>query len=84
MMKLLIVPNCNSNHHALTCLEKLLELSVMERLFLSLEAKNTIFNMNPASVLFQDGQDQSDIENWLNDNNKTRMYNWSVLAGLQL
>lgn len=40
--------------------------------------------MNPTSVLYQDGQDQSDIENWLNDNDNTRMYNWSVLAGLQL
>ena len=60
------------------------QIKLGRRLFLSLEAKNTIFNMNPASVLFQDGQDQSDIENWLNDNNKTRMYNWSILAGLQL
>lgn len=60
------------------------QIKLGRRLFLSLEAKNTIFNMNPASVLFQDGQDQSDIENWLDNNNKTRMYNWSVLAGLQL
>ena len=39
--------------------------------------------MNPASVLFQEGKDQSDIEAWLGENNNTRMYNWSVLAGLQ-
>ena len=60
------------------------QIKLGSRLFLNLEAKNTIFNMNPASVLFQDGQDQSGIEDWLNDNNNTRMYNWSVLAGLQL
>ncbi|MBZ9729044.1 hypothetical protein LB467_05045 [Salegentibacter sp. JZCK2] len=54
------------------------------RLFLNLEAKNTVFNLNPASVLFQDGQDQSEFEDFLNENNDNRMYNWSVLAGLQL
>ncbi|MEC5165933.1 hypothetical protein RCH18_001667 [Flavobacterium sp. PL11] len=60
------------------------QIKLGNRLFLNLEAKNTIFNMNPASVLYQVGQNQSDIENWLNDNDNTRMYNWSVLAGLQL
>ncbi|MEO8933207.1 MAG: outer membrane beta-barrel protein [Xanthomarina sp.] len=60
------------------------QIKLGTRLFLNLEAKNTVFNMNPASVLFQVGQDQSDIENWLNDNKNSRMYNWSVLAGLQL
>ncbi len=60
------------------------QIRLGERLFLNLEAKNTVFNMDPASVLFQDGQDQSDIEGYLNDNDNTRMYNWSVLAGLQL
>lgn len=54
------------------------------RLFLNLEAKNTAFNLNPASVLFQEGQDQSEFEDFLNENNDSRMYNWSVLAGLQL
>ncbi len=60
------------------------QIKLGNRLFLNLEAKNTVFNMNPASVLFQEGQDQSDIEGWLDDNNNSRMYNWSVLAGLQL
>lgn len=59
------------------------QIKLGKRLFLNLEAKNTVFNMNPASVLYQEGQDQSDIEGWLNDNENTRMYNWSVLAGLQ-
>ena len=60
------------------------QIKLGNRLFLNLEVKNTVFNMNPNSVLFQDGQDQSDIEGWLNDNDNTRMYNWSALAGLQL
>ncbi|TXE09083.1 outer membrane beta-barrel protein [Gelidibacter salicanalis] len=60
------------------------QIKLGNRLFLNLEVKNTVFNMNPASVLYQEGQDQSTIEGWLNDNNNSRMYNWSALAGLQL
>lgn len=59
------------------------QIKLGNRLFLNLEAKNTVFNMNPASVLYQDGQDQSDIEDWLGENKDSRMYNWSVMAGLQ-
>ncbi|MGV9003582.1 hypothetical protein [Flavobacterium sp.] len=60
------------------------QIKLGTRIFLNLEAKNTIFNMNPSSVLYQEGQDQTELENWLGDNSKSRMYNWSVLAGLQL
>ena len=60
------------------------QIRLGERLFLNLEAKNTVFNMDPASILFQEGQDQSAIEGYLNDNDNTRMYNWSAVAGLQL
>ena len=60
------------------------QIRLGERLFLNLEAKNTVFNMDPASILYQEGQDQSGIEGYLDDNDNTRMYNWSVLAGLQL
>lgn len=60
------------------------QIRLSNRLFLNLEAKNTVFNLHPASVLFQEGQDQSEFEDFLNDNNDSRMYNWSVLAGLQL
>ncbi len=60
------------------------QIKLGNRLFLNLEAKNTVFNLNPASVLFQEGQDPSEFEDFLNDNNESRMYNWSVLAGLQL
>jgi len=59
------------------------QIRLGDRVFLNLEAKNTVFNMNPASALHQEGQDQSDIEEWLGENDNTRMYNWSVLAGLQ-
>jgi hypothetical protein len=60
------------------------QIKLGRRLFLNLEAKNTVFNMDSNSVLFQDGQDPSEIEGWLGSDTNTRMYNWSVLAGLQL
>ncbi|MGB5944261.1 MAG: hypothetical protein WBG71_15355 [Leeuwenhoekiella sp.] len=60
------------------------QIKLGTRLFLNLEAKNTVFNLNPASVLFQEGQDQSEFEGFINNNDNSRMYNWSVLAGLQL
>ena len=60
------------------------QIRLTDRIFLNLEAKNTIFNMNPASVLYQQGPNQSEVENFFNDNDKTRMYNWSAVAGLQI
>lgn len=59
------------------------QIRLGDRLFLNLEAKNTIFNMNPSNILYQSGQDQSEVEEWIGDDNDQRMYNWSVLAGLQ-
>lgn len=58
------------------------QLRLSDRMFLNLEAKNTVFNMDPADVLFREG-DNSGIGEWLDDREE-RMYNWSVLAGLQL
>lgn len=59
------------------------QIRLGDRWFLNLEAKNTVFNMNPANVLYQQGQDQSEVEEWIGDDSDQRMYNWSVLAGLQ-
>lgn len=57
------------------------QIKLGERVFLNLEAKNTVFNMDPADVLYREGPNTG-VGNWLND--KTgRMYNWSALAGLQ-
>ncbi len=75
--------NINKSEQIYTNLGLGTQIRLGDRLFLNLEAKNTIFNMNPASVLYQEGQDQSDIEEWLGENDNSRMYNWSVLAGLQ-
>ena len=54
-------------------------LRLGDRLNLSLEAKNTVFNMNPANVLFTPDGDPSDF-----DDREDRMYNWSAMAGLQI
>lgn len=60
------------------------QIRLADRLFLNLEVKNTVFNLNPASVLFREGQDDAEIEELMRENNFNRMFNWSVLAGLQL
>lgn len=57
------------------------QIRLADRIFLNLEAKNTIFNMDPADVLYREGA-QSGVGDWLDDREE-RMYNWSVLAGLQ-
>jgi hypothetical protein len=57
------------------------QIKLADRIFLNLEAKNTIFNMDPADVLYREGA-QSGVGDWLDDR-EDRMYNWNVLAGLQ-
>lgn len=57
------------------------QIRLADRVFLNLEAKNTVFNMDPADVLYREGA-QSGVGDWLNDR-EDRMYNWTVLAGLQ-
>ncbi len=57
------------------------QIRLGDRLFLNLEAKNSVFNMDPADVLYREGAN-SGVGSWLNDKTD-RMYNWSALAGLQ-
>lgn len=57
------------------------QIRLASRIFLNLEAKNTVFNLDPADVLYREGP-QSGVGDWLDDR-EDRMYNWSVLAGLQ-
>ncbi len=57
------------------------QIRLADRVFLTLEGRNTIFNMNPADVLYREGAN-SGVGGWLNDRTE-RMYNWSALAGLQ-
>lgn len=57
------------------------QIKLTNRIFLNLEVKNTVFNLDPADVLYREGP-QSGVGDWLDDR-EDRMYNWSALAGLQ-
>lgn len=60
------------------------KVNLGDRITLNIEGKNTVFNLNPSNVLFLDVDDNSDFQQWINNKDNTRMYNWSVLAGLQI
>lgn len=61
------------------------KVNLGDRLTLNVEGKNTVFNMNPSNALFVKNADTNkDFQSWIGDTDNTRMYNWSVLAGLQL
>lgn len=53
-----------------------------DRLVLNVEGKNTVFNLNPGSVMY-DATGSSEFQDFIGDQSETRMYNWAVLAGLQ-
>ena len=59
-------------------------VSLSDRIKLTIEGKNTVFNMNPANVLFVEGTEQSQTEDILGSDRDDRMFNWSVQAGLQM
>ncbi|MGQ2106497.1 outer membrane beta-barrel protein [Ornithobacterium rhinotracheale] len=58
------------------------KVNLSDRVVLNLEGKNTAYNLNRANVLFQEAG-KSELEKALGDSRDDRMYNWSVLAGLQ-
>ncbi|MGI9525851.1 MAG: outer membrane beta-barrel protein [Weeksellaceae bacterium] len=61
------------------------KVNLGDRLTLNVEGKNTVFNLNPTNILYTPNPDENeDLQEWLGDDDKTRMYNWSVLAGLQM
>ena len=59
------------------------KINLSDRVVLNLEGKNTAFNLNNTSVLFQPGE-TSGFESFIDDSKDERMYNWSVQAGLQI
>lgn len=59
------------------------KVNLSDRITLNLEGKNTVFNLDPSNVLFVPEGDDN-FQDWVGDNDNTRMYNWSVLAGLQM
>ncbi|MRJ10618.1 hypothetical protein EDL98_05910 [Ornithobacterium rhinotracheale] len=58
------------------------KINLSDRVVLNLEGKNTAYNLNKTNVLFRPA-DASEFESLIKDSKDDRMYNWSVLAGLQ-
>lgn len=59
-----------------------IKVKLGNRLTFNVEGKNTVFNLNPSNVIYQGAQD--DFDNEFNGIREKRMYNWSIMAGLQL
>lgn len=48
----------------------------------NIEGRGIVYNMNPGSLLYNDGG-SSDFDTWINNQDQHTMYNWSLMAGLQ-
>lgn len=48
----------------------------------NIEGRAIVYNMNPGSLLYNEGG-SSAFDEWINSQNQHTMYNWSVMAGLQ-
>lgn len=59
-----------------------IKINMGDRATLNLEGRGVSYKMNPGSLLYNpDGT--SEFDDWINNQQKTRMYNWSATAGLQ-
>lgn len=59
------------------------KINLGDRIVLNLEAKNTMFNLDRANILFRES-DKNNFGGLINDTKEERMMNWSALAGLQI
>lgn len=60
-----------------------LKLNIGDRATFNVEGKTYIYNLDPADMLYNEGG-SSEFDDWLNNQEKDRMFNWSLNAGLQL
>ena len=58
------------------------KISLGQRTTLNLEGRGLVYNMNPGNLLYNEGG-SSQFDDWINNSNRSTMYNWSVMAGLQ-
>ncbi|OJU73719.1 MAG: hypothetical protein BGO09_06305 [Bacteroidetes bacterium 47-18] len=58
------------------------KINMGNRVTLNLEGRGIVYNMNPGSLLYNPGG-TSDFDDWVNNQDRSTMYNWSVSAGLQ-
>ncbi len=60
-----------------------LKINMGNRITLNLEGRGIVYNMDPGSLLYNPGA-STDFDDWINNQRRERMYNWSATAGLQL
>lgn len=59
-----------------------IKLNLSNRTTFNIEGRGLVYNMNPASLLHNPGQ-TADFDNWLGNQDRNTMYNWTLMAGLQ-
>lgn len=58
------------------------KINMGNRVTLNLEGRGIVYNMNPGSLLYNPGG-SSAFDDWIDNQDRSTMYNWSVSAGLQ-
>lgn len=58
------------------------KINLGNRLTFNVEGKGIVYNMDPGSLLYNPGG-TSEFDDWINNQDRTTMYNWSLMAGLQ-
>lgn len=59
-----------------------IKLNIGARTTLNFEGRGIAYNMNPNSLLYNEGG-SSQFDDWINNQKSGRMYNWSLQAALQ-
>lgn len=53
-----------------------------DRATFNVEGRGLVYNMNPGSLLYNPGG-SSEFDEWIDNTDRSTMYNWSIMAGLQ-
>lgn len=59
-----------------------IKINIGDRATLNLEGRGISYKMNPGSLLYNPGG-SSEFDDWVDNQERTRMFNWSASAGLQ-
>lgn len=58
------------------------KINIGDRTTFNIEGRGLVYNMNPGSLLYNPGG-TSEFDDWINNTDRSTMYNWSIMAGLQ-
>lgn len=58
------------------------KINLGDRLTFNVEGKGIVYNMDPGSLLYNPGG-TSEFDDWIDNQDRHTMYNWSLMAGLQ-